>query len=201
MTPAELKTLLEQLIIATYDNEVGYETNETMKGDTSSEQGKDIFAHFGLAIYQTQLLEHSIVNVLSFLDPSLSQRKLTKSATEWDDLVDSFFSSKFKLTLGKMINELKAITVIDPNLEDLLSAALLKRNWLIHHYFRDRAEVFLTSSGRNTMLIELKEAQTVFRQADEALEAVLKPVREKFGITDEVIATEFAKIKQRAESD
>lgn len=41
------------------------------------------------------------------------------------------------------------------------------------------------------MLIELKDAQTLFEKADELLDEVCRPLREKFGLTDEKIEKHF----------
>jgi hypothetical protein len=166
-----------------------------MESDPLSEQVKDIYANFGLAIYQAQCLEHGLVNALVFLDLIPNQRRLAKSATEWAELVDSFMDSKFEFTLGRMIRALKDVTAVDPNLQEHLSVALSKRNWLAHDYFRERAEAFLTESGREAMLAELEASQAIFCQADEALEAAVKPAREKVGLTDEVLAATYAKLR------
>src|SRR5690606_33917830 len=119
------------------------------------EEVKDIYAHFGLAIYQAQCLEHGLVNALVFLDHIPKRRKFAKSATEWADSVDSFMESKFEYTLGRMIRELGEVTPVESGLQDLLSLALKRRNWLAHGYFKDRAEDFLTKTGRAKMLSEL----------------------------------------------
>lgn len=103
--------------------------------------------------------------------------------------------SRFEFTLGKMIRGLEEVTTVDPHLQDQLSIALKKRNWLAHGYFRDRAETFLTRAGRAEMLTELEDAQTIFSQADAALEAAIKPARQRAGLTDEVLAATYAKLR------
>lgn len=57
-----------------------------MGSDLLSEQVKEIYANFGLAVYQAQCLEHGLVNALVLLDLIPNRRKLTKSAEEWADL-------------------------------------------------------------------------------------------------------------------
>lgn len=168
---------------------------EIMENDPLSEQVKEIYANFGLAIYQAQCLEHGLVNALVFLDLIPNRRKLAKSAEEWAELVDSFMDSKFELTLGRMIRALKEVTVVDPDLQDNLSTALSKRNWLAHSYFRERAEAFLTESGREAMLAELEVTQAIFCRADDALEVAIRPARERAGLTDEALAATYAKLR------
>ncbi|MDD5321859.1 MAG: hypothetical protein PHD43_14880, partial [Methylococcales bacterium] len=58
-----------------------------------------------------------------------------------------------------MIRKLRDVTVDSPALEDKLTQALKQRNWLAHHFFRERAAEFIQASGRNSMIRELEEAQ------------------------------------------
>lgn len=166
-----------------------------MVEDSLSEQVKEVYANFGLAIYQAQCLEHGIANALVYIDLVPNRRRLAKDADEWAALVDSFMSSNFELTLGQMIRRLKEVTTVAPELEGQLSAALARRNWLAHHYFRERSETFLTSAGRATMLVELEAAQEVISRADVSLEATIKPAREKLGFTDELLEATYAELR------
>ena len=166
-----------------------------MDNHSLSEQIKEVYANFGLAIYKAQCLEHGLVNALVFLDLIPNRQQFSKATPEWTELVDSFMDSKFEFTLGKMIRALKQTTVVPVDLEDLLSTALSKRNWLAHSYFRERAETFLTESGRMSMLAELEEAQVIFSQADTALDTAVKPARLRAGLTDDVLAQTYAKLR------
>lgn len=58
--------------------------------------------------------------------------------------------------MGKLIKELKKCIndlVLLNDLDDLLN----KRNWIVHHYFRDRAGHFVTEVGIEVMHKELCE--------------------------------------------
>ncbi len=166
-----------------------------MESVSLDEQVREVYARFGLAVYQAQCLEHGLVNALVFLDLIPNKRRIAKSASEWAALVDSFMEARFELTLGKMIRALKDITVVPAELRDQLANALSKRNWLAHHYFRERAETFLTQSGRLAMVAELETMQAMFSQADDALDAAVRPARERVGLTDEVLAKTYAKLR------
>jgi hypothetical protein len=151
----------------------------------STEQVKEVYAHFGLAIYLGQVLEHGIGNTLVYA--SLIPNNIGKihSVSEWHEKFDQFLGAHFEKTLGRMISALKTEVVIPDELESLLSTALKTRNWLAHHYFRDRSDDFMNEAGRMKMVMELKETQSLLSRADEALEAVTKPLRLKYGFTDE----------------
>lgn len=171
-----------------------------MEDESLPQEIKEIYAHFGLAIYQAQCLEHGLVNALVFIDHIPNNRKHATSATEWSDSVDSFMESKFELTLGRMIRELSSVTKIEPGLQNLLSLALKRRNWLAHGYFKDRAEDFLTLKGRAKMLAELQESQELLADADSALEQAVKPAMKRIGLTDEVLAAAYKTLRVEAGS-
>jgi hypothetical protein len=111
-----------------------------MGDDERGEHVKTVYAHFGLAIYLAQCLEHGIVNALLVLDLVPNQAKTVRSKNEWSTKVDAFFDQNFRQTLGQMITALRKVTTVPTKLETLLAEALHKRTWLAHHYFRERAE-------------------------------------------------------------
>ena len=88
-----------------------------------------------------------------------------------------------------MVRDLKAVTSAPDRVELLFGKALTKRNWLAHHYFRERAEDFVSAAGRDHMIAELEEAQSLVREADAELDDVVKPLRIRYGYTDEELPT------------
>jgi hypothetical protein len=54
------------------------------------------------------------------------------------------------------------VTTVPNDLEGLLTEALKKRNFLTHHFFRERAELFMSRHGREKMIQELERAQKIF---------------------------------------
>lgn len=149
------------------------------------EHNKTVYAHFGLAIYLAQCFEHGIVNALAILDLIPTRRSLVHSLEEWAVSVDEFMDRHFEHTLGQMIRDLKRAASVPAELEAKLAEALKRRNWLAHDYFRERAENFMTIEGKNEMIAELESAQNLFRDADQQLEAAIKPIRVRYGLTDE----------------
>ncbi|MDP2348156.1 MAG: hypothetical protein Q8N34_10565 [Gammaproteobacteria bacterium] len=80
---------------------------------------------------------------------------------------------------------MKSATSISEELEGILKRALDARNYLSHHYFRERAEAFMRRDGRDQMIEELETYQMLFDDADERLTTALNPLREKYNLTDE----------------
>ncbi|WP_322979948.1 hypothetical protein [Pseudomonas sp. C11] len=148
---------------------------------------KEVYAYFGLAIYQAQVLEHGIVNALVYCDLIPNKVRTIRSKEEWAALFDTFMDGHFEKTLGKMIRTLKATFPITTELESKLAESLKLRNFLAHHYFKDRIHLFLSCKGREQMIGELSRAREQFESTDSELEFLIKPIREKHGFTDEVL--------------
>jgi hypothetical protein len=155
--------------------------------DGDGEHQKTVYAHFGLAIYVSQVLEHGLANALLVCDLVPRAGKVATPET-WPEKVDSFYEAQFKRTLGSLVHRLREVTRVPPDLEKLLGQALEKRNWLSHHYFRERAMEFLSESGRDRMIAELEEARDLFDAADKALDAVVRPIRQRYGYSEEMLA-------------
>lgn len=161
-----------------------------------SEHIKEVYAHFGLAMYMAQVLEHGIVNAFIFLE------LLPKTKGKWSpDEFESYLDSEFDKTLGRLIGKLRKLTSIDNNLESLLDLALKKRNWLVHHYFRERAAELLSTSGRNSMILELLQSRDLFKETDEKLEAVITPLMNQVGLTTDKLEEHLKKFKEKAKAD
>jgi hypothetical protein len=156
-----------------------------------SDEIKEVYARFGLAVYFAQVLEHGIVNALVSLDLIPNRRKHARTPEEWSAIVDGFMSRHFEKTMGRMLHELRLVTLVPSDLEGLLRDALRRRNRLAHGFFRVHAEDFMNSSGRAAMVAEVNECRAVFEAADNRLDEIVAPLRRSAGITDEDIAREF----------
>lgn len=154
------------------------------------EQTRDVYAHYGLAMYLAQIFEHGIVNALVIL-------RLPEKEKYTRQDIDEFMEGRFQKTLGALLKHLKSEIVLPPDLESVLTEALNRRNYLAHHYFRERAEKFVTRNGRAEMLQELQIDQQLFEKADEQLERTLVPLRVTHGVTDSVYDAEYNLLCQR----
>src|SRR5689334_13712847 len=120
---------------------------------------RDTFAHFGLAFYQAQVLEHGIVNAM-VVAKMPDRERLTRRD------IDSFMDQQFENTLGQLIRAVKKHVAVPGELEDQLTEALSKRNWLAHEYFRARAVDFMTDAGCHRMIEELELVQRLFEDTE-----------------------------------
>jgi hypothetical protein len=157
------------------------------------EHVKTVYAHFGLAVYLAQVLEHGIVNALVVSKHIPNKLGSYSSQQEWEAAIDGFMDGQFSTkTLGPLIGGLKTAIEVPPDFEAMLGDALRRRNWLVHHYFRERATELMTSSGRGKMIDELMAAQQLLSFTDQALDQVIRPIRERYGISDEAVQAVLA---------
>ena len=157
---------------------------------------KEVFAHFGRAMYQCQCLEISIVTAYLLLDLVPKKRAHIASQEEWQALVSSSVAHQFEQTLGKMIRSLMATGYLTASLKEKLTAALAERNQLAHGYFRDRQDEFTTSDGCRQMMAELSVSTMRICEAGESLERMLEPVKDLFGLPGNGAADAYQTIKQ-----
>jgi recombinational DNA repair ATPase RecF len=155
-----------------------------MNDHGADEHVKDVYAQFGLAVYLAQVLEHGLASAL--VSAELIPRRAFKPVPkeQWETEFSAFLDLQFQQTLGRLIRSLKKATTVPDDLEILLTEALERRNFLTHHFFRKRAEVFMSHEGRQQMIAELQGAQELFEYADERLCAVERTLREKCGLSD-----------------
>ncbi|WP_297120727.1 hypothetical protein [uncultured Enterobacter sp.] len=150
-----------------------------------SEHCKEVYAYFGLAIFRAQCVEQSIIQLLIFL--VFFKENVTKisSIEKWEVDFDDFDKALSKKTMGHLLGALKELQVLNEVTESTLSKALIKRNWLAHGYFVDRAIEFLNTSGRNKMISELKDIIEIFNSAEDFLQPIAKKLALQYGLTDE----------------
>jgi hypothetical protein len=153
---------------------------EIMSQDSRDEHVKTVYAHFGLALYLAQILEHGLANAL--ISAELLPRRTGKPVpkTQWEAEFDLFMNEQFNKPLGRLISGLRKATSVPVDLEALLTTALKTRNFLAHHFFRERAESFMSCDGREKMIKELESAQRLFEAADEKLTVESDSLRRRF---------------------
>jgi hypothetical protein len=136
---------------------------------------RDVYAHYGLALYLAQCLEHQLVNALIYGKhlPSIvgyTKAKGPLTRADFEDRFDLFTNEQFDETMGGLITRLKDTRELPSNfdLRDLTRARDM-RNLLAHRYFRVRADDFISIVGKQSMLTELQEAQKLFERVDTAV--------------------------------
>jgi hypothetical protein len=118
--------------------------------DQLDPQVRDVYAEYGCAMGEAQLLERYLVYVI--VAAHQQPRPGPMTAEEYDEMLAELSTR----TLGQLVAKLKRFG-LPPTFSTNLGEAQHLRNWLAHHYFRDRAEAFQTEAGRAEMIRELDE--------------------------------------------
>lgn len=130
--------------------------------DDESYQMREVYAHFGVAVYMAQVLEHGVINLLAVT----RVMSLASSQEEYDKLV----GKKFKDTLGNLAKELKSVALNDEKFIDDLARLVQVRNHLVHNYWREKIQLTMTPQGRNRLIEELSEIHASFSAFDKRLD-------------------------------
>ena len=148
--------------------------------DPELEQNREVYARFGLAMYQAQCLERQLAMILATKygpDPTRISRKEFKSV--FDDL--------FSKSLGQLVRKITKLSALSEDEEKRLKEALETRNWLAHRYFWERAVDILSVPGRASMIDELRAAAHQLHTQDEFFTNKTDEFGERFGINQQLI--------------
>jgi hypothetical protein len=155
---------------------------------------KTTFAHFGLAYYQSSVLEHEIVNILGL-------NRLVRAREDAEHLLSDPFDEKFKDTMGRLIKQLEGLTHADPGLASDLVEALRLRNDLAHRFWRERSEDFCSDEGRAKMIAYLIKIRKHFEDVDRRLTETLGAASiQQAGLTVEHIDSWYQEEVERVEA-
>ena len=155
--------------------------------DSESEQIKEVYAHFGLAMYMAQCLERGLaITLATRYGPGPT--KITRAG--FDELLDRLFSR----TLGQLVREIGRLAELNEEEEERLQQALHKRNWLAHRFFWDRAADFTSRARRVSMIQELQEAVNTFEALEQLFMRKTTEWEESRGITHQSIEGEMERL-------
>lgn len=147
--------------------------------DPDSAQVREVFAHYGLAMYQAQCLEREIAIALSTVHGP-GPKRITR------DQLDQLYDKNFRKTLGSLVAGLRQTASVPGELEERLTQALTLRNWLTHNYFWERTPRFMKAPGREAMIQELLEAIRCFMEIDAQLSEITGRWAAAHGVTKEL---------------
>jgi len=173
---------------------MGYDAEIEQALDRGDWEQREVYAHFGLAIYFCQVVETGLVNYLLLL----------RRATEADEIseteIDELFVELFGKTLGQNISNVKCLLGKHGEwvLADQMAETLKLRNELVHQWMRTRSLMQGTSEKRLAMIEELEGAVAKLQDADRALSERTQALLAKAGL-DGFINEEFQRLNALAE--
>lgn len=174
---------------------MGYDAEIGQPLDRGDWEQREVYAHFGLAIYFSQVVEVALVNYLLLL------RRATAAAEISEIEIDELFVELFGNTLGRNIANVKRILGEQGEwvLADQMTETLKLRNELVHHWMRTRSLLQGTSESRLAMIEELENATAKLRDASHALSERTQTLLAKAGLPDGFIEEEYQRLNALAE--
>jgi hypothetical protein len=139
---------------------------------------RELYARFGLAYYESEVLHRNLCNIYA-LGTFIEPESITRPRME------EKLSYAFSLTLGRVINETKFL--FPTEIKEKLDLALNKRNYLAHHFWFDKNYLMFSQKGIVQLQEELLGYVNFFDDLDKLILTFFQPIREKFGISDEII--------------
>jgi hypothetical protein len=151
---------------------------------------KEVFAFFGLAMYEAQVFEKNVLHFVVLCE----MLELPAGTREG---VNRFYEKFDSCTLGKLLRIARGHDNFDPLVEPKLRRALDGRNVLVHQYFWNNAEKFCTDDGRLNMIHELRDSVALFKDADNDLTNLFFSLSERVGITQQKVEELYNEIFDR----
>ncbi len=160
--------------------------------DTLSDDDKfkEVYAHFGVAVYYAQVLEQQTINVI-FLNQLIARKP--KDNLEVNKIVDEYDLGR--RTLGQLINEVKALVKMTEREKEELKDLLRIRNYISHNYFRFHIELFYSDAGKKRMIKDFISFRDRANSMDKTLLDYGELYRLQLGVSDEIINEEFEKFQ------
>jgi hypothetical protein len=147
--------------------------------DPESDQIREVYARFGLAMYLAQALERQLAMLLAILGKR-------ETSTAWD--YDARLAESFQSTFGALVAGFGKVAASGhQELFGQLETALKNRNALTHHYFWDRAVQFSSTKGREQMIKELTTLGEHFESLDSRLTRLTHDITQQKGMSNETL--------------
>lgn len=154
------------------------------------DQCREVYAWAGLAMYFAQVFEQSVIHT------TYAARVVDGTLVQEFSSADDYYEMTASKPLGPLLARLRNHVELPADIDAHCSDAHRLRNFLIHHFFSDRIELFGHQDGRQLMLGELHGSIQAFAQADKELEQVMFRLGERFGLTRDVVNTLFTELHE-----
>ncbi len=160
-------------------------------GPEAEFQVREVFAHFGRAVYAASCVEQGLTialmqaELMSQVIGRARRQRMGPTRLEWEAMFDEYMARHDQLSLGTLISRFRSVVKVDPALDALLDETLQRRNHLAHAFFREEAVAFAHGVGRLAMIEDLDRDHDLFTRTDEAVQAAVAHIIPKLGIDPE----------------
>lgn len=154
---------------------------------------KEIYAFAGLALYQANIVEASLINLGVVL-------RLEQVHAITRQLFDAIFQNLEAKTLGQLLKATRSLTNVPSEVDSVLSKTLEERNFLIHKFFREYAGDIINDKGQVLMIERLRAMIGLFQQADSLVTPIYLSLWEKYGVNESFIQRKLAEMEAEIEA-
>jgi hypothetical protein len=133
-----------------------------------------IYAEFGAAVHDTQVLEFGLV-LLMALATRYDDAKFTPEA------VNALSSAQAGQTLGELFRAVRKKEYFTSPERKSIHKAIRLRNDLVHRFMVEKVEQFLTPEGRVTLLEEIRGIRGAVQSADKIIASLIDRYLEEYG--------------------
>lgn len=154
---------------------------------------KEVYAFTGLALYTSNLVESSLINLAVVL-------RLDRVKAINRQVFDATFENLEAKTLGQLLKAARSLTTVPVQVNSLLEKTLRKRNYLVHGFFREHAGNITHDSGTRLMIEELRSMIALFQETDKLVTPIYLSLWKKYGVDEALIERELAAMKSEIEA-
>lgn len=161
--------------------------NEKTFGGLPTEQSaalREMYAHYGHAVYACQVIEKGICSFVLTLERLGKKIQTRGEAIARDDWLQ-------KKTRGTVLKELNKVLILDPITNQRLQEVPEIRNRLVHHYFYENGAEMTYLEGTKKLAKECEDIADELFELDTIMDSLNKQFLEKSGISAEMIQKEF----------
>lgn len=168
-----------------------------MKAESTGADGlTDVYAQFGLTFSHGCNVESVLANMIlasDFVKHVITEsRKAGRSIYTQDECekkFDEFLAKKHRDVMGTLVRGIKGLIELDAALEKRVDDALRRRNYLAHHFWRERGGEVLSCKRRDLVVNDLIADQTFFEQLAMDLEDTATAEVTKIGLDGDGLRT------------
>lgn len=140
---------------------------------------KDLYMEYGLVAEIAQVMEVEAGNLaLTFATLAFNPATITHEERQ---IIQDLIKDVNARTFGDLLKQIRKFGKISEEIKSSVNEALVKRNYLIHKFFRTHNFAIHSEQGRDTMRAELQEISKVLRRAHVILGGMTHTLNEIFG--------------------
>src|ERR1700757_2247057 len=122
--------------------------------DPRSWEIRETFAYYGRAVYTSSVVEVALAHVLLFAqfmkkvrDDYIATKGKGFDRKQYECDFDTFMDEQFAQTIGNLMRRVEKFSDFDDALKARIADAKKRRDFLTHHYWRERRKNFAPFAG------------------------------------------------------